>query len=306
MLPIGQSAPRKSLLTSREVLQAYGLGETADDFLEQSPRVRLHRLRGSRSSDPEPLHLHKYRPLDVKSDASVNKVRQILVDNQVWMASPSSLNDKSDMRFDVEFNHDPAVRRAWLLRNQHLISDLPPQQLGVITQRILYGKLDADVLAAFQKEMLDRMGVFSGARDPRNDLMWTHYAGDSSGVCVQFSTWLDELFLLAKRVKYGDKFPKLILPVPNDRVPEEHYLVKASRWAYETEWRVVAASHSHPVVLRPESVSGVIVGSHAEAAAVDVVRGLLEERRIAGHPPVKVYRAVRSGFDIRLLSGFLP
>ena len=67
----------------------------------------------------------------------------------------------------------------------------------------------------------------------------------------------------------------------------------------------MAPSHSYAIALRPETVSGVIIGSRADSAVIDVVRALLEERRVAGHPPVKVYHAERSGFDIRLQSDFL-
>lgn len=303
--PVPSERPAHSVRTSREVLEVIGLDAQIDEYLARGQRERRGGLQGSRESGADPRHLYKYRPLDARSTDSVNKLRKILVKNQVWMAAPSSLNDPNDMRFDVEFNNDPEGRREWLLRNQHLIAHLPPQELRAATDRILYGKFDEEMLAQFRKDVLDSMGVFSGSRDPRNQLMWAHYGGEDRGICIQFSTSHDELFLIAKPVIYGSEFPKLLLPARTLELPQEHYLIKSAVWAYEKEWRVVAPSHSYAIALRPETVSGVIIGSRADSAVIDVVRALLEERRVAGHPPVKVYHAERSGFDIRLQSDFL-
>lgn len=283
-----------------------GLGALADDYFSRSKQARRRGLKGSRDLEgkDDPLHLYKYRSLDVANARSVDMLRKILVHNQVWIAAPSRLNDPTDMRFTVEINNDIQSRQAWVNRNEHLLDclDLSPEERAGVTDRLLHGSFDEQQIAEFQKAALDSMGVFSASRDPRNELIWAHYADEHRGVCIQFATYQDELFLLAKRVLYGQKFPSLLLPAPASQPPQEHYLIKSVAWSYENEWRVVVPMNSCAVALRPAAVSGIIVGSRTDSSSLDALDALLEERRKANHPPVKLYHAKiqQSGYEIRV------
>lgn len=306
--PNGYTSP--IVRTSRDVLDIMGMGAHADDYFAWTERKRRRGLKGSRDLGgvDDPLHLYKYRPFDVANLRSVDMVRQILVHNQVWMAAPSRLNDPKDMRFTVQMNNDLQARQAWMRRNQQLLDTLglPPEQRRIVTHQLLHGSFDEQMIAEFQKATLDAMGVFSASRDPRNELIWTHYADEHRGICIQFATFQDELFLLAKRVAYGKEFPKLLLPAPDGQALQEHYLIKSAAWSYENEWRVVVPLNSCAIALRPATVSGIIIGSRAHPSTIDALDALLTERREANYPPVRIYNAStqNSGYDIRVCCGF--
>lgn len=78
-----------------------------------------------------------------------------------------------------------------------------------------------------------------------NDLMWSHYAENYTGMCIEYDP---KYFLI------NDNFPIEIFPIlyTNDfqdieiitngtinyEILELSYLVKSKRWSYENEWRL--------------------------------------------------------------------
>jgi Protein of unknown function (DUF2971) len=88
-----------------------------------------------------------------------------------------------------------------------------------------------------------RFGIACFSDTRRNELMWTHYAGNYSGICIAYRTQdfvpglPDGCRLI--RLGYDDRPPRL----PNTRDLERAAVIilsqKKSNWAYEREWRVL-------------------------------------------------------------------
>ena len=58
------------------------------------------------------------------------------------------------------------------------------------------------------REQSEHTGVCSFAGDPLNILMWSHYASNHRGVCLQFDVAKDPInLLLALPVEYSDEYP---------------------------------------------------------------------------------------------------
>jgi hypothetical protein len=89
------------------------------------------------------------------------------------------------------------------------------------------------------------LGIACFSETKENVLMWTHYAGNYSGICLAYSTDAllnglpDSVSLV--RVAYGDDPPPLS---PTDvksyeRAARQILSQKKYNWSYEREWRVL-------------------------------------------------------------------
>lgn len=82
--------------------------------MQQSLQLRRQGVTRGRHwhSGESPIHLYKYRQVVAANLESVHRIRQLLVHGRIWVAEPSSLNDLHEMRFKLELDPDPHVRRA--------------------------------------------------------------------------------------------------------------------------------------------------------------------------------------------------
>lgn len=301
LYPDGVAAP--PVCFSSDVVAEYDARELAGEFMRLNSSERRKGLAGSRSEKTEhgPLHLYKYRSLNAEDQASVGKVRSILVQDRIWAASPASLNDPKDMRFKVVLNQDLDTRKKWAKENAHLLPRLSPAQRLLRQQQLARANMTPEMVAGFKQDMERGAGVFCASTDPRSQLLWTHYAAEHKGICIQVAPYEDELFLVAKKVIYSNQFPTIIVPTPPNSL-QEYYLHKSPDWAYEKEWRVVLPLNSCSIALRPLAISAVILGARAELDTVNTVLTLLRERERAGKPPLKIYQAKLGdeSFDISI------
>jgi hypothetical protein len=113
----------------------------------------------------------------------------------------------------------------------------------------LYNKFDVQK----QTEAIKEFGILSTCMVKENILLWSHYADQHKGVCVQFNT-NSFLELLDKpalgEVKYSE-FPLVYPPFKYDlsEINESFrhiFLTKAPFWGYELEYRIFL----HPIVER--------------------------------------------------------
>jgi Protein of unknown function (DUF2971) len=88
------------------------------------------------------------------------------------------------------------------------------------------------------KAIDERYKVYCVGTKPDCQLMWAHYAGSHSGICLQFST-KNDVFAGAVKVKYLEEF------VPHNFLAQKDenllpLVTKSSVWSYEEEYRLIA------------------------------------------------------------------
>jgi hypothetical protein len=115
-------------------------------------------------------------------------------------------------------------------------------------------------------EIRGRIGVCCMTDRKENILMWSHYAGQHTGFCLEFQT--DDPFF--QRVRHVNYPPSGKVPCVNVLTPEwnktiasgtEALLTKAEGWAYEHEWRIIDLENgAGPRQFPPEALHGVILG----------------------------------------------
>ena len=79
-----------------------------------------------------------------------------------------------------------------------------------------------------------------------NILMWSHYADNHRGICLEFSVADNPLFRTAKEVVYRKEYPHWVPCDINDKpgLVMELILTKSCDWRYEEEYRLVSVEKS--------------------------------------------------------------
>jgi hypothetical protein len=251
--------------------------------------------------------LYKYRRLDLPN--SREALREILVESVLRMAAPKEFNDPFDMRgrFVIEgtLEQRRAKLKAIIKRNS------PPNLTWKQHQRTLETLMrapDEELLQIGRNSLTgfrETAGVCCFAGKPDNRLMWSHYAKDHTGVCLQFERVRDHrVFLHAFSVKYDDKFP--IVNWINDEEMQAQIstllFAKDPAWKYEYESRIVAVEQGGKFLhFEPEALCRIVLGCRVTADVVATVEELLAERAARNLPPIGIYRAEMHESEYRLV-----
>lgn len=155
-----------------------------------------------------PLYLYRYRSLTGKKRLA--QEIEALTESYIWCGDLSSMNDPMEGFFN------PSMR----------LQDSPDYQ---------------EVCESITKKSSD-IGISSFSDTCENELMWAHYAGNYSGICIEYYPlrMLSELSRNHKivRVGYGDSPPRI--SIKEKAVAERKMLShKKFSWSYEREWRVL-------------------------------------------------------------------
>ncbi|EPW4543326.1 DUF2971 domain-containing protein [Vibrio vulnificus] len=175
---------------------------------------------------------------------------ELLLNRELWFAKPESLNDPFECQFDKE----------------QLFSDLD----GI--ERIY-----KDKIAEYADKIINEfnsMGICSFSRTKKNQLMWSHYADDHRGFCIEFkesSLLSNNKVIKSIDVNYQVDLPKLNV-INNVRI--DGYKINATfdsdiftkiigtkytSWKYEKETRLVLIKSS-PLKFLPTDVSSICFG----------------------------------------------
>lgn len=244
---------------------------------------------------PIPERLYKYKSLQGESR---RHVEQMLRHSQIYFCSPSRFIDPFDSRVHLVFPEDPASYRRYvicLLRNFR--PDLGPNQRKAFAAKVVEEKqpeanaeLQKAVLTDLQRHV-DSLGVFCLSERGDDILMWSHYAGGHSGVCLQFENCVGLVDVpkgVPLDVSYSEQLPVLDFVRDSDRRQAVAVLLtKAARWAYEGEWRIVDPAGPGLHTFAPDLLSGVIFGCRTSEAD----RRAVQEWIAAGATRPQLYEA---------------
>lgn len=218
----------------------------------------------------------------------------------LWFSAPSKLNDPFECRPWITFEGTSddiiASLERVLLRRDRMVT---PQAAKVeATSIYLEGRhRDPNTWESLRQEFLRKVqndvGICCLSRVPDNILMWSHYACDHEGYCIEFEA-SDEVpvFGEAQPVIYSDSYPVIdwFKTEPYTKV-DRVLLTKYTAWAYEQEWRIVdpnaLGSHEYP----PAMLKSVTFGVRMPARDKLQIREWVAQR---GHS-VRFYEASQNG-----------
>ena len=288
-----------------------------------------------------PKTFYKYRTFS-------DRVVEQLCEDQVYFADPSTFNDPMDSSPCVE--DDVGVDElkrilSLLLRNRLLarmrgaatsigyrgprtkehIERRAEASISETLSRLAYDATnpdymeDVDVIHAgmlvslIEKELLLQYdkGVLSLAKRNNCPLMWSHYAGQHTGLCVGYEmpTHLNSPPPAPQKVTYGGsrRVPasRIAEMLRGDEVAREFVdgrvlLTKAQDWRYEKEWRLLGARGS---AFSTMELTEVIFGMRCPEPVRFSVAKTLEQRQ----PEVRFYaiQEVPGTFKLKRVRIFL-
>ncbi len=200
--------------------------------------------------------LYKYGKLGEHSEAA-------FCTPTIWFASPPSLNDPFECRpwftFDGTNDDIVGVIARVLQRHQPQLgtTDVLAQALeihrnGRHRNQSFWAHFRQDVVAMLAKNI----GLCCLTRSNTDILMWSHYAAEHIGYCLEFeATDHTPFFGEAQRVNYATEFPAVdFFRTPNDIQVDLIFLTKFAGWEYEQEYRIIdlqsgAGLHTYPAEL---------------------------------------------------------
>lgn len=206
---------------------------------------------------------------------------EMLINRELYFASPEQLNDPYDCRINIRDSLRAAIDLAEKEQNKKIQVRLT--QFRKIDH--VYEKMDRDLAS---------VGVFSLSKTPTHVLLWSHYAANHTGFCVGFRL-PDSLtthenshqIIGASDVGYstGNPFVEYFREIAAaPAIPEwgEFWVtllsvgmaVKAESWKYEEEVRILRANPGS-VPFSPSDLAEVIFGLNMPSRNRETIKRIL-------------------------------
>ena len=230
---------------------------------------------------------------------SIEHLRVIVVRSLLRLSSPDEFNDPFEMsaHWVIEgTTKERELRYTALIKEQMPHANFKERERAV---RKLMETPAAELLPVVRGSYARQRETFGiccfAGRDPANVLMWSHYADEHRGLCLQFELAQDLLVMMrAITVDYVDEYPALNWIHPGDVHDGigATFTRKHTRWKYEGEHRILAEGQARTFLrFDPRALTAIIFGCRADDDVKNCVTALLEERAGRGSPPVKLYCA---------------
>lgn len=258
----------------------------------------------TRLAPPPTRFLYKFRAVDAKSETSIIQLREILLESKLWLSAPPDFNDPFDTsaRVVVEGKMKSVRTRMERIGKSQGLKRKERKAYAQAIGMVPRPQLEKDLGATYEKS-LEMMGVHCFGGDPRSILMWSHYANNHKGICIQFERAKDfPLLCGALRVDYSDDYPTVNWVRGFGPSLSKVLLKKSLCWEYEAEERLIKPEKARQhIQFNPEAISAVFYGCRVTDDVRRVVREILNERKRA-HPSPRLYEARKhqSQYKLRL------
>jgi hypothetical protein len=293
--------------TSEYPLAALPFNERLDPWIRAMLRMHpIHRRRVLKTKFTPPMSCSLYKFLPAGRPHSVENLTDVLVKSLLRLSSPSAFNDPFEMAAHFSLRSTERQRLAryeWLAREQ-----APNRGWRAIQamMQTLMATPESQVTPRLERSLnaiRDAAGIYSFAGDPRNTLMWSHYASDHKGVCLIFDRAHGIATLShAFRVRYARNLPILNWVRSFQKDIGKMLFAKHPAWRYEQESRIMINYQAGRYLpFEPRAVRGLIFGCRVEPQFVSEVEGILSARAAAGHPPVRIFSAQMHPTKYRLV-----
>lgn len=268
--------------------------------------------------DENRKRIYKYYPLEIETKDNpksnhLDHIIRLLLYGELYFSSPSEFNDPHDSLVDFDFSH---VKEKDI---EHFLAENAENValLSEYGENFLDGKHSlAEILAQIEAKIKKIRPQIAGntfriacfTDNPKNPLMWAHYASSHKGVCIGFETTVDSNSLCIAAVDfpgldpssisldpitYVDKrpHPYNMFKDPAVKAMNDFSLVKNNQWSYEKERRATIVANLFPtngiVKVKLEAIKEVICGAKIDPTCFQSLQELLQKRT----PPIELYQA---------------
>lgn len=259
-----------------------------------------------------PDKLYKYRPFGVNSLRSITEA-------EVFYARPTAFNDPLDcdptIEMDIDRVHLERLLYRMLLRtktdeqarqdigyNRYMSTQYGDYKTDKDVEKYLMRMAARDIKNELDQEM-GAKGVLTLSATWKSGLMWSHYADEHRGICIEYDTRdLEHPQLMqvdykgARAIKTSDLYRwKVDGDVDaRDRVLHTYFYTKSSEWRYEREWRDISDESGVKEV--PFRTTAVLFGQRCNSTVIKSIVRLLGD-----NPEIKIWQVLPKddGFGLR-------
>jgi hypothetical protein len=257
--------------------------------------------------EQETTYLYHFTPFD--DGPAKATVERLLLQHELTLTPVSELDDPLDALAFANFDPtEDGLRRIIrdLVEQAQPGLDAPRKAMEVAKMLKLGYQGNTELAKAvfdrFTADVRQRMGVFRLSAAADHPLLWQHWAGRQTGICLVFLK--GDVFHEAQPVQYQEERPTI--PCAGTFTGEEAMaacLAKGPDWAYEQEWRLYrlpAQGGPGAMAFEPRKLFGVILGSAMPAGKRREVQALLAQSPF----PIKVWRATYAptGFGLEMVA----
>ena len=229
--------------------------------------------------------------IDHKNPKSLFKFSKIseytyssLINKTIFVAKANSLNDPFEL--DIDFDENISDADILILNESY-----PDADFSTLPKLISEAKISLE-------NMLEMTRLMSLTSNPFEILMWSHYADEHKGICIEYDRQHCEILSdpqICQKVIYPDashktkiKILPLLLggPLTKNIIETIIYARKSPQWKYENEWRLIVESTNElgniQLINNTLKIKSIIFGirtpDHHKHAIYELVNNLYENQ----------------------------
>ena len=242
-----------------------------------------------------PHFFYRYISLNPADDNSIKKLRDVIINSSLWLSSRNGFNDPFDTKAKIIIDGSSKKLRTKIkaLLKSHK-SEIGGVKRAQEIDRIMANQPELlKNISDVTEDALNKIGACCFNVNPRNLLMWSHYANHHKGIVLQFEVAKDTTtFLKAVPLDYVTDYPKINWANETEGEVRKAFLNKYETWKYENEWRIIHVFGANIYIdFKPEALTGLVFGCKADNNVKDAVSKLLAERTQKDMPSVNTYNA---------------
>ncbi len=205
----------------------------------------------------------------------------MLINKEMWLSRPDSFNDPFDCSLTPgkAKTTDDQVQQLSVLIRELYEPEEAEVQIKEILERNALRPVEEVVDDSLEKHMEEarESGVFSLSEINNNILMWSHYAENHTGFCIEFERKDDPRnflsHIMCRKVEYSREYPNLHRIID---LMDVNLFTKAKDWEYEAEWRLIAKNGNISLPL-PVPITGIYFGLRASEDSIKTIKNILEK-----------------------------
>lgn len=223
------------------------------------------------------MTLYRYRQIN-------DNTKDSLRNHYLYFSPITKLNDPFEGHAEFKFSGTKAQKERFIkdVGKQYVSGSRKERRAALSKRRSVLSrdKADTDFVQTNARKILDENPVCCFSRTNNDILMWSHYAGAHTGLCLGFDREALKT-LVYLRCVMEDIVYQENLPVIN-RVKERSakgvyplFRTKAKHWEYEQEVRLINTNGTSKVDFAKEWLTGIIFGCNASDGDIEEVSKLV-------------------------------
>lgn len=223
--------------------------------------------------------LYKYRSLS-KDSNDYRYTMDIFANAQLWFSAPKDFNDPFDCKLAPQVSVAKSFAHVMTQKQTAFNFNNIVQVEKAITQ--IPNLQDYVKKATFN--VMNRCGILSLTKTNDDILMWSHYADNHKGICLEFDVTQDyDFFTYPICIDYQTTYPIVDLATNDMKVYVEKLLkTKFIEWSYEKEVRIYKSSkglHS----FNPKALRNVYLGCKIDDVTKEEVYNVIRSKQEFSH-----------------------